>query len=159
VTVVSDTSALSYLVLIGHIEVLRGSSGSLTIPEEVARELRHPKAPAPIREWIASAPDWLVVHPTGETDLPKGPALSRLHPGERAAIQLAERAGAILVLLDDRAARTAAEACGLTVTGVLGVLKTASAEGLLHLPEAIERLRRTNFRASPALLRSMEKDP
>jgi hypothetical protein len=38
------------------------------------------------------------------------------------------------------------------------VLKTASAEGLLHLPEAIERLRRTNFRASSALLRSMLKD-
>jgi predicted nucleic acid-binding protein len=63
------------------------------------------------------------------------------------------------VLLDDLAARTAAEGCGLTVTGVLGVLKTASAESLLHLPEAIERRRRTNFRASPALLRSMQNDP
>ena len=94
-TVVSDTSALSYLVLIGHVEVLPRLFGAVTIPEEVARELRDPKAPAPIREWIASAPDWLVVDYSGETNLPKGQALNRLHPGERAAIELAQRARSI----------------------------------------------------------------
>ena len=61
----------------------------------------------------------------GQTDLllPADPVLDRLHAGERAAILLAERLGADIVLLDEKAARTIAVGRGLRVSGLLGVLR------------------------------------
>ncbi|MBI3683321.1 MAG: DUF3368 domain-containing protein [Acidobacteria bacterium] len=43
-------------------------------------------------------------------------------------------------------------ACGFT--GILGVLGEAATRGLIELAPAIDRLRMTNFRSSPALLKA-----
>jgi predicted nucleic acid-binding protein len=40
------------------------------------------------------------------------------------------------------------------VTGTLGVFGEAATRGLIDLTKAIERLRTTNFRYSPALLKA-----
>ena len=57
-----------------------------------------------------------------------------------------------LVLLDERKGRIAARECGLAVSGTLRVLSLAAQRGLLNLPDAIKRLQRTSFRASPRLI-------
>ncbi len=151
-TVVSNTSPLSYLVLIEHVEVLPALFGTVVISETVRDELSHEAAPPVLRQWIASPPSWLVVRPNVEG---QDADLMRLDPGERDAIALAEHSRADLVIIDERAARDVARARGLTVTGLLGVLAAASQRGLIDLPEAVDRLRQTSFRASPRLLKDL----
>jgi predicted nucleic acid-binding protein len=43
--VISDTTPLNYLILIGQIEVLPKLFGRLIVPPAVIRERLHPKAP------------------------------------------------------------------------------------------------------------------
>ncbi|MDE3198600.1 MAG: DUF3368 domain-containing protein, partial [Acidobacteriota bacterium] len=80
--------------------------------------------------------------------------MERLQAGERAAIWLAESISADIVIIDEKAARVAASERGLSVTGLLGVLGEASTRGLVDLALAIDRLRLTTFRCSPALFKA-----
>jgi len=155
VKVVSDTSPVGYLVLIGQGQLLADLFGGVTVPAKVAMELLHSNAPAAIREWFRTPPLWLTVGSEALPSTAEVRGLTSLHRGERAAIVLAEHLGADLVLLDDRPARRAARERGLRVTGLLGVLREAADLGLVDLPEAIDALRRTNFRASPRLLKAL----
>jgi predicted nucleic acid-binding protein len=61
------------------------------------------------------------------------------------------------LLMDERKGRREAIARGLTVTGTLNILETAAGQGLIDLPQAIKRLQRTSFRASPELIREILK--
>ena len=54
--------------------------------------------------------------------------------------------------MDDRAGVAAALAQGFEVTGTLGVLVRATAQGLIDLPTAFGRLRTTHFRCRPELM-------
>lgn len=138
--VLSDTSPLNYLILIGHVEVLPTLFGQLFIPQAVAAELGHARAPENVRQWIDSPPAWCRVRAVTHIDgtIPLG-------QGEREAICLAAELHADLLLVDDRLARTHAEGRGLRVAGTLTVLETAAERNLLSFPEAIQRLRQTNF--------------
>jgi len=120
------------------------------VPQAVCDELKAEGAPAELQAWIAQPPAWLEIHPI--TTRPDE-ELSRLHPGEREAIVLAQQLRADLIILDERAARQVAEEHGLNVTGLLGILDEAATRGLIDLPAAVERLRQTTFRASPRLLK------
>lgn len=78
-----------------------------------------------------------------------------LGAGERDAITLAEELRADRLLIDDRDGRRKASRRKLPVIGTLGVLAASAERGLLDLPEVIERLRTTTFRASPQLLTAL----
>jgi len=156
VRAVSDTSPLSYLVLIGQTDLLPKVFTAVSIPDEVHAELASSRAPSAIREWIGQPPPWLAID---STPLPADAVLDRLHAGERAAILLAERMGADIVLLDEKAARTVAVVRGLRVSGLLGVLREAANRGLVELPTAVQTLLTAGFRASPALLKSLLGPP
>jgi predicted nucleic acid-binding protein len=148
-TVVSDTSPVCYLTLIGYLDVLPALFGRVEVPEAVASELSAADAPPQVSQLMAHTPAWLAVHRVApEPDA----ELSRLHAGEREAVLLAERLNADLIVLDERIARRIAAHRGLRVTGTLGILKAAAERGMVDLPVAVERLKRTNFRASPRLL-------
>ena len=73
--------------------------------------------------------------------------------GERAAIALAEKAGADLLLIDENAGRAEARRRNLRVTGTLGVLRAAAEGGLLDARAVVARLRTTNFYVDEALLK------
>jgi predicted nucleic acid-binding protein len=60
-----------------------------------------------------------------------------------------------VLLLDDFAARAFAVQRGLRISGTLGVLGDAAQAGLLNLRAALDLLRKTNFRASPQLWKSL----
>jgi predicted nucleic acid-binding protein len=60
-----------------------------------------------------------------------------------------------LLLIDDRAAVTAGRAQGFTVTGTLGVLSRTATLGLVDLPAALARLKKTNFRIHPQLIEDL----
>jgi predicted nucleic acid-binding protein len=139
--VVSDTSPLNYLVIIGRHELLHQLFGQVIIPSAVAAELRHCGAPAIVRHWLASPPAWLQIVSAIRVE----DSLAQLGAGEAEAITLAQRLKADILLCDDAEARPAAAARGLKVTGTLGLLEAGSIKGLLDLPTAIQQLRNTTL--------------
>jgi predicted nucleic acid-binding protein len=151
--VISNTSPLCYSILIGVAHVLPKLFGAVTIPKAVRDELRHPSAPERVRAWMRERPEWLRVE-TVENG-PVAEALTRLHPGEREAILLAEQTGADLIVIDEKVARHMASERGLRLTGLLGVLDEAATQDLIDASVAVERLNQTNFRVAPSLLKSL----
>lgn len=145
--VLTDTSPLNYLILIGAEDVLPKLFGRVIVPAAVAGELRHPGAPAKVRAWIDSPPPWMeVLSPSSkEQQLALG-------IGEAEAINLALELQADLLLMDDRVARREAEAKGLAVAGTIIILEAAAERGLVRLPEVITALCNTNFRISSKVL-------
>jgi len=149
--VVSNTSPVCYLVLIGCEQILPSLFGEIYVPASVVAELRHPDAPPELGEWLRQPPVWLRVLPDPIVTRADG----NLHPGEQAAIDLATGLQASLVLIDDRDARDIATQGGLRVIGVLGVLELAHERGLIELGAALGRLLKTSFFVSPALVRRL----
>lgn len=133
--VVSDTSPLNYLILIGQAELLEKLYERVLIPQAVWSELQSGGAPVPVQAWMANLPGWVEIIKVPDPD----PTL-KLDPGEQEAITLAQRLKADLVLLDERRGREMARLRGLAVIGTLGVLEAAAEQGVLDLPEAIEQL-------------------
>ena len=148
--VVSDASPLNVLVRIGLADLLPVLFGRLFVPPAVAFELSHERTPDQVREWFRSAPAWLEVRAPTTIDL----SLDLDDPGELEAISLALELRAELLLVDDRKARRIARERGLTMTGALGVLEIADAKSLINLPEALERLRGTDFFIADELWRA-----
>ena len=151
--VVADSSPLNYLVWIEQVEILPALFERIFVPAVVQNELRHSEAPESVRRWIAAPPSWLEVVP--EEHESGDPDLLRLDDGERAAILLAIRIGAELLVIDDRDGVDLARSRGLAVTGTLGILDLAATRGLIRLSEAVERLKGTSFRYPPDLLNAL----
>lgn len=148
---VADTSPLCYLVLIGEIELLPKLFDEVVVPSAVVTELLHEDAPGPVRRWAASLPPWISVR---EIQSRSTAGLEKLQAGEQSAILLAESISAGMILLDEKSARRIAGQRGLRLTGTLGVLSEGAERRLVDLPTAIDRLSKTNFRCSPALLKA-----
>src|SRR5215471_10992476 len=150
--VVTDTSPVNYLVLIGHIDVLPALFGSVAIPQAVAEELLHPNTPEPVRQWIAAPPAWCVIEPPcGVPD----PTVAHLDDGEREAIALCHALGADALLTDDTQAVREARARGMEVIRLLDLLERASLRALLDLPTALGRLQETTFYAPQHIIDAM----
>jgi predicted nucleic acid-binding protein len=148
--VVADASPLHYLILIEQIVLLERLYGSVFVPEAVARELRAARAPDSVRAWIAEPPPWVQVVSVA----PNEAALVAewLDAGERAAIALAERIRADLILIDDADGKAEAARRKFRVTGTLGVLRAGADEGLIDVPEVLARLDATTFYSDRALI-------
>lgn len=77
-TIVSNTSPLCYLVLIGHAPILPKLYDDIATTETVLAELRHADAPPAVRTWAAAPPEWLKIHPD---PVPRDNTLADLDPG------------------------------------------------------------------------------
>jgi predicted nucleic acid-binding protein len=140
--IVSDTTAIHYLVLIGESELLGDLFEEIIIPQAVIEELRRDRTPQPVRDWVDSQPRWLkVMQPSQELQ----EAAKSLGKGEREAIALALELKADAILLDDKRAKTEARSRNVSVITILNVLEAGAHRGLLDLSDAVERLRQTNF--------------
>ena len=153
--VVSDSSPLNYLALIGEERLLPILFEKIVIPRAVFEELNHPAAPPEIRGLIDPLPPWLQVH---QLDLATPLVdVDRLDPGEAEAIRIALHLRADLILIDEWLGRQAAEGHGLKVVGTIGILERAIRAGLADGPTLVTRLKSTSFRASPRLLALLEE--
>ena len=123
--VIADTGPINYLIQIGHIDLLPRMFEKVALPAVVQAELSKPRAPLPVRHWIAAPPAWLEIHDTSGL-----PQVSGLDDGETAAIALAEALHADLLLIDERLGFRVARKRELRVTGTLGLL--ASCGGSRH---------------------------
>ena len=150
--VVSNTSPLSNLAIIGRLELVREQLGRVVVPPAVRAELSlNPKAKARAALEAAVREGWIrVIALAGP--VPPDLVLA-LDPGEAEALSLALQAKAGLVLLDESAARTRAAQCGLHFTGALGILRWARRTNRIpSLKTEIQRLRNeARFFISPAL--------
>jgi hypothetical protein len=72
--------------------------------------------------------------------------------GERAAIALAETVHADLLLIDEAAGRAEAKRRQLRVTGTLGVLRAGAQQGIVNVPDLLERLKTTSFYLDESLV-------
>jgi len=150
--VVADTSPLHYLVLIAVPAILPELFGRILVPLAVVEELRQPRTPAHVQAWLDSAPPWLEICPV---TVPPDATLAHLDSGEHEAILLTQEIQADLLLMDDWEGRREAERRALAVTGTLGILDRAAECGLLNLPDALARLRATNFYLPLPLVRDL----
>ena len=105
-----------------------------------------------LRTWASAHPGWLLVDPSIG---PEHPDSAALDDGERAAISLACRIEADLLLMDDRKGMRFAQGEGFKVIGTLGILDLAARRGLVDLARSFDRLKVTNFRYSPQMLERM----
>jgi predicted nucleic acid-binding protein len=148
--VVADSGPLHYLILLGHVDLLRRFYGQVLVPEAVAHELSVSSAPDVVRDWIAVPPRWVDVRPLAPEEV--AAITEDLDLGERAAIALAETVHADLLLIDEAAGRAEARRRHLRVTGTLGVLRTAAEHGLVNVPDVVTRLKATSFYVDDALV-------
>jgi predicted nucleic acid-binding protein len=148
IVVVADTSPLNYLIQIDCHELLPALYGQVLIPAAVFQELQHAGTPAAVFGWARQLPPWVEVR---EVFFQPDSTLDGLGPGEREAIQLAERESADLLLMDERLGVRLAQQHGLAVTGTLGILVQAAVRHLVDMDEAIQRLQRTTFRCTPEM--------
>ena len=119
---VADTSPLNYLVLIEAVEVLRQLYERICVPEAVIEELRSADAPVLVQKWAASLPAWVDVHAVADESL-NDPRWQALHRGERAALALATRLKADLILMDERMGVAAGRKNGFRMTGTLATFR------------------------------------
>lgn len=138
--VVSNTSTLSNLAVIGRLDLLKERYGQVRIPMTVSKELlalKHVEARK--RLDAALADGWLVVD---GTSLPTPALPFALDAGETDAIALALAVNADILLMDEKRGRQAARQTGLKVAGVLGELLHARQAGRIpNLRQEIARLR------------------
>ena len=133
IVVVADTSPLNYLIQIHCEHILPALYIRVIVPAAVVEELDHPRTVPAVRAWLARVPSWLVVRDIASD---ADPALARLDPGERQAIQLAKKEHADLLLMDEKLGVRIAREQGLAVTGTLGVLVQATRRGLIDIDRA-----------------------
>ena len=108
--VVSDTSVLCYLTLIGRLRLLESLFTQVIVPEAVLHECLHPGAPEVLRQALAPVlPSFLMVKKVGQAM----PETAMLDAGESAAITFAwqHRADSLL-LLDEKRGRALAISLG-----------------------------------------------
>jgi len=127
--VVSNTSPILNLAIIGQLDLLRNQFGEVVIPRAVLAELR-PETQLPGSAAIQQAlqEGWLRSGELETTGLFEILSLE-LDDGEAATIALALQLGASQVLMDEHDGRKKAKTLRLEPTGVLGVLLKAKGEG------------------------------
>jgi hypothetical protein len=143
---VSNTTPITHLHRIGYLHLLHAVHGPMVIPRAVAFELAGPHVPDPLE---LSAFPWLAVVDVAVPDhLARG-----LDPGESAAIALAMRTHASVLVLDEKNGRTRAVSLGLPITGTLAVVGRAKLLGVIPSARVVmDALTATGFRAAPSLV-------
>lgn len=147
--VVSDTSPINYLCLIGAIDVLPQLFEQVFIPPTVFAELGHSRAPREVSRWLSDLPAWVKIQKPASV-----PELG-LDEGETEAISLALELHAPSILIDEKRGRMAAQKQGLVPVGTLSILAAASVRGMLRFEDAIAKLQQTNFHVDEALVESL----
>ena len=151
--VISNSSPLINLSIIGRLDLLKSKFSEIMIPQAVWREVVVDGVGKPGAKEVERA-RWIKVQDVKDRNLVI--SLERyLDDGESETIALALEMGADLVLLDERDARDTADAFGLSILGVIGILVWARKKQLIPtLKDELIRLQEVaRFRFSGELYR------
>ena len=125
--VIVNSTPLIALSKVGRLDILRQMYGRVTVPGAVFQEVTVKNDT--VRKEILDS-EWIDIEAV--PDLKDRKMYSaKLHAGEVEVMILAQKMTDHLVVIDDRAARKTAEFLGLKLTGTLGVLLKAKANGLI----------------------------
>lgn len=151
--IVSDTSPIINLAMIGKLELLQLLFETVLIPEAVFHEITVKGAGQPGALEVQSLP-WFQVRTAINRPLVTALA-SELDPGEAEAIALAVELDADVILLDERRGRRVAARFDLRYLGLFGILLEAKRRGLItEVKTAVEDLIvRAGFWVDEALFR------
>lgn len=127
--VVSDTSPLSNLALIGRLDLLHEQFSEVLMPPAVSRELSVLQDPVARLALTKAVADGWLVEMALPREAPFPEELQGLDPGETEALRLASFLSAERVLMDEREGRLRASALGIRTIGVLGVLLVGKRDG------------------------------
>ncbi|MGG6266971.1 DUF3368 domain-containing protein [Leptolyngbya sp. AN03gr2] len=154
-TIVCHTSPITNLAAIDQLEILHAVYGEIVIPQAVYDELTQVEYAVPGMTEV-QAVDWIQVIAVRDR-VQVATFQQVLHVGEAEAITLALELSAERLLIDEAAGRTIAEASGLKVTGILGVLLIAKQRDLIpRVQPVIDRLiSEAGFRVSSALYQAI----
>jgi uncharacterized protein len=149
--IVSNTSPISNLIIIGEISLLQKIYPKILIPPAVYSELTRLPSLQPTMFSLLGA-GWLEIQ--ASTNLKLLDTLNQtLDSGEAEAIALAVELSADRLLIDERLGRSIAASYGLKLRGLLGILINAKQQGLIPvLKPILDRLiSQAGFRVSQAL--------
>jgi uncharacterized protein len=151
VVVVSNTSPISNLVIVGEIALLQRIYPQIIIPIGVYTELNRLPTLQPTITSLVNV-GWLKIQSPNNIQL-LYTLNQTLDPGEAEAIALAVELSASRLLIDERLGRNVATNYGLKVTGILGIPINAKQQGLIPvLRPIVDRLiQQAGFRVSQAL--------
>lgn len=151
--VVSDTSPLSSLAVVGHLSLLQQIYGKVIVPTAVATELAATGA-EDVRVTDVLTLTWIETQQVANQTLVETLQNERqLDLGESEAIALALELNADELLIDERLGRREAKRLGLPIIGVLGVLLVAKHRGLIPAVKPVmdDLISQAGFRISDRL--------
>jgi predicted nucleic acid-binding protein len=126
--VIVNSTPLIALCKVNQLELLRELYTEITIPEAVFQEVTAKNDS--VKRKILENGAWIHVQSVSDT-IDRRMYKAKLHDGEVEVMILAQEIKADLVIIDDNAARKTAVYLGLPLTGTVGVLLRAKAEGLV----------------------------
>ena len=148
--IVSDTTPISELAKVDHLDLLPKLFGKVVIPQGVFDELQVGEHPA---AKLVQDLSWLEVVTVNNQQLVRELQQSfKLDLGESEAIALAEEISASQLLIDERAARKVAMARKLPLIGTVGILLLAKRRGLLDsVKDVLDEMQAQGMRISDRL--------
>jgi len=158
---VCNTSPISNLASIDRLDLLPAQFGQIWIPQAVANELiAHPDRAAKMLIESALKAGWLQIHPVEES-ASLNMLRTQLHAGEAEAIALTLNKKIGKVLIDEKEGRRIAIQCGISVTGILGILLRAKLTGQIeYIRPEIQKLRSlAGFYIAPSLSEKILRMP
>ncbi|MEB3151224.1 MAG: DUF3368 domain-containing protein [Sphaerospermopsis sp.] len=151
--VVSDTSPLSSLAIVGCLSLLREIYTIVIIPQAVAEELTNSSNEDSRISSVLSL-EWVEIQQTSNLEFVELlRSKQNLDRGEAEAITLALELNANELLIDERLGRREATRLGLSIMGVLGILLIAKHGGLIHAVKPVmnDLISQASFRVSNQL--------
>ena len=144
--VISNTGPIIALAKVDRMSLLKELFGEVFIPTTVHKELCAKSG----SEWDAienALKDYLHIEEPIPLDAAVKLVLGDLDEGERQAIGLAVTGDKeVLLLLDDRAGRQAAQKLNISITGIVGILLLAKERGLINgIAEVLECMRNNGY--------------
>lgn len=142
--VIADSSCFILLFKIGGLNLLKELFDEIITTKEVQKECGD------------IIPEWVITKSSEDKYRQKLLEVN-LGSGESSAIALAIEIPESLLVLDDYKARQIAKRIGLRITGTLGIIIHAKAEGHIDsVSSLIEKIQQTNFRLSEDLIRMIK---
>ena len=147
-TIISDTSVITYLIQLNHLDLLQSLFEEVIISEKVREELSRIEDQAQ----LLNRTNWIKEIKLSNTTLYES-LLDELDPGEAESIALAIELNADLLLIDERKGRKIAEKYSIRITGLLGILIESKKDGLIEkLKPLLDKLiYEMGFRINPKL--------